>query len=174
MTLPTWAFKDHSYFSFVDEALITGSGALTPFTSLEGIAAVGSTKTPLSLQYGASNALAATTAELHGFWVDKSVTFIVRPDGTFTASTTGSVLGRCTIAGTMNNKEGTSENLFAMKLTAQGDATCQLRSNDPYSGYASIGFKPAGWFVSQGYYRILQFLVKTEAGAFFSGGPEKL
>lgn len=173
VSAPAWSFNDDSYFSTWTEAKTTGGGTVKPFVSIEGDYSIGSTKIPLTLTYGAANALAATESDLQGNWIDDSLTFVVAPDGVFTGSTSGPALGRCTFAGTMNNAEGTSENFFAMRLTAQGGDACRLKSSEPYTGYANIGFKPAGVLVAQGYYRTLQFVVRTESGGFVSGGPGK-
>jgi|GEM_PF-584253 len=123
------------------------------------------------LDYGRENALAVDASSMAGTWLaDDSeglgITLTVDAQGMATGTTQGSLIGVCSLSGSITQREpGTQKNQFAVNLQAVNAATgdqlaCGL-SNKPYAGVAVISLKAAGKYDANGYYRVLAMLVNT-------------
>ncbi|MDP9911644.1 hypothetical protein J2W27_003768 [Variovorax boronicumulans] len=177
-----WSFNPDTELYVPPNAYpVTGSGTFTPKKSVDGTYAYDNRRPsdvgPLA--YTIENALAVSQASMTGMWsnTDSSpslgVTVQVDGQGVFTGSTSGVQIGQCTLSGTVALAQpGSAKNMYSLTLKAVNAATastndCKLTpaATGSYAGPAIIGLVPAGVYDSNGYFRSLMFLIRSNTGA---------
>lgn len=182
-----WSFNPDTEFSFLSVSQATGSGTFAPKKTMNGTYAYG-TRDPADfgpLTYTIENALAVSQASVVGTWSnnDSSLGVTVRVDdkGVFTGTTSGAEVGQCTLSGTVALAQpGSAKNMYELKLKAvnaamasKDDCELTLATAGSYVGPAAIGLVPAGVFESNGYFRSLMFLIRSNTGATLLVGLRK-
>jgi hypothetical protein len=181
VTALNWAFNsDTRSYSYVSASPVTGSGSFEAKQSMKGdISVDGRAATSWGpLTYSKANALAANQASLVGKWAEESTGFNVAIDvdakGAFTGTTKGSNIGVCNISGAALHAEPQSQkNMYSFSMNAVnaaggGEKACALDTTLPFAGPAAIVLRPAGHFVSNGYFRTLTLHAKTGNGALLT------
>lgn len=157
---------------FVSKDSYHASGTFVPYARLSSSGGDFS-----GFRYAAGNALAVAMVDLQGTWSIDAMRIVVAADGTFTGSTGGSssawALGSCTLSGSFTRDDPASlKNLFKVELNASPNGNCKLQTSGTYRGYASIGFKGAGLFDANGYFRVLGGALRNGDG-FMTWGLDK-
>jgi hypothetical protein len=178
-----WVFNPDTQFHDEDTDALspaTGAGALSPKSSMNGSYAT--SDGPLStfgpVTYSTANALAVSQGSVAGTWsggnLDAGVSIAVDSTGTFTGTTSGALIGTCSLAGTIvQSQPGTAKNMYRVVMNVldtamTDDDACTLGNNLAYTGPAAIVLTPAGPLDSSNGFRNISLLIRTDSGSTLS------
>ena len=161
---------------------VTGSGWFASKTTMIGRYSVdgGADRAWGPLNYSSSNALAVQQKDMAGKWSTDAnagygMAFEMDADGNLTGSTTGALIGECSLTGSVLQTEpATSHNMFNLKITATNSATrpsdtaCTMEQGEEYDGLAAVYMDPVSTYPEEGAYRTLIFHGGTVTGGFLT------
>ena len=154
----SWTLNN-STVSFPQITAITASGTFLPKQSFTATAQSFSTASPfLDLVYATDNGFAASPTSPNGSWLynDGGIQFnlTVSATGVITGTATNILGAGCTLSGSIQQTEPTSQhNLYRISLTTADAPSelCALGTTRNYTGLAALSFLAAGDNASNGY-----------------------
>ena len=175
-----WVMDAGTREYFIDSKVVTGSGTFSPGVSMDGTYASGGGSSSAwgPLTFSSANRLAVTSQSVVGKWSsvkkdDVGMTVDIDTAGNFKGKTSGATSGVCALTGDIHlTQPTTSKNLYTIRFGAVNAATgdevaCKLSTKN-YEGPAAIVQSAAGDFVSNGYFRALTMVTRTDTAATLS------